>query len=126
VTSINSYLTDDLKVDMGEHYEVFAERAGGAWKRPGDQQQAFSGFLQTTGYLSQAAAANRDFRVFAATGYHDLTTTFYGVEYTFDHSRIAPDRLTLKNYFGGHMMYLNEKSLAELSTDIRAFIRGAK
>ncbi|HEY7216492.1 MAG TPA: hypothetical protein VIC28_17855 [Thermoanaerobaculia bacterium] len=70
------------------------------------------------------AAANGDFRVFAATGYHDLTTTFYGVEHTFNHSGIPRDRLTLKNYFGGHMMYLNEASLAALSADIRAFIRG--
>ena len=124
VTTINSYLTDELKVDMGESYEVFAERAGGAWKRPADQQRIFSGFLTTTDYLAQAAAANRDFRVFGATGYHDLTTTFYGVEHTFNHSGIPRDRLTLKNYFGGHMMYLNEASLAALSADIRAFIRG--
>jgi carboxypeptidase C (cathepsin A) len=111
---------------MGETYEVFAERAGGAWKRPADQQGSFSGFLDTTAYLAQAAATNRDFRIFAATGYHDLTTTFFGVEHTFNHSGIPRDRLTLKNYFGGHMMYLYEPSLAALSADIRAFIRGTK
>jgi carboxypeptidase C (cathepsin A) len=125
VTSINSYLTDELKVEMGESYEVFAEGAGAAWKRPADQQRAFSGFLQTTDYLAQAAATNRDFRVFVASGYHDLTTTFYGVEHTFQHSGIPRRRITLKNYFGGHMMYLHEASLAALSADIRAFIRGA-
>jgi len=124
VTTINSYLTDELKVDMGERYEVFAERAGGLWKRPADQERAFSGFLDTTAYLAQAAAANRDFRIFAATGLYDLTTTFYGVEHTFNHSGIPRDRITLKNYVGGHMMYLHEASLAALSADIRAFIRG--
>lgn len=123
VTAINSFLTDELKVDMGESYEVFAERAGGSWKRPAGQQSAFAGFLNTTSYLAQAAAANQDFRIFVASGYHDLTTTFFGVEHTFDHSGIARDRITLRNYFGGHMMYLHEPSLAALSADIRAFIR---
>lgn len=126
VTAINGYLTDDLKVEMGESYEVFAEGAGGVWKRPANQQRAFSGFLNTTEYLAQAAAANRDFRIFVASGYHDLTTTFYGVEHTFNHSGVPRDRITLKNYFGGHMMYLHEASLAALSADIRAFVRGAK
>lgn len=59
-----------------------------------------------------------------ASGYHDLTTTFFGVEHTFDHSGIARDRITLRNYFGGHMLYLHEPSLKALSSDIRAFIRG--
>lgn len=58
-----------------------------------------------------------------ASGYHDLTTTFFGVEHTFDHSGIDRDRITLRNYFGGHMMYLHEQSLKALSADIRAFIR---
>ncbi|HXU29036.1 MAG TPA: peptidase S10 [Thermoanaerobaculia bacterium] len=126
VSAINGYLTDDLKVDMGESYEVFQERAGGAWKRPAGDQNVFSGFLNTTGYLSQAAATNRDFRIFVAGGYYDLTTTFYGVEQTFNHSGIPKDRITLKTYEGGHMMYLREASLTALSADIRAFIRGGK
>lgn len=126
VSAINGYFTDDLKVDMGESYEVFQERAGGAWKRPANQQNVFSGFLDTTEYLSQAAATNRDFRIFVAGGYYDLTTTFYGVEQTFNHSGIPKDRITLKTYEGGHMMYLREASLAALSADVRAFIRGGK
>jgi carboxypeptidase C (cathepsin A) len=126
VTAINSYLTDELKVDMEGSYEVFAERAGGSWKRPANQQSVFSGFLETTSPLAQAAATNQDFRIFVASGYHDLTTTFFGVEHTFDHSGIDRNRITLRNYFGGHMMYLHEPSLKALSADIRAFIRGDK
>lgn len=126
VSAINGYLTDDLKVDMGASYEVFQERAGGAWKRPASDQNVFSGFLDTTRYLSQAVATNRDFRIFVAGGYYDLTTTFFGVEQTFNHSGIPKDRITLKTYEGGHMMYLREASLAALSADIRAFIRGGK
>jgi carboxypeptidase C (cathepsin A) len=125
VTAINSYLTDELKVEMGGAYEVFAEEAGRAWKRPASQQRVFSGFLDTTSYLAQAAATNHDFRVFVASGYHDLTTTFFGVEHTFDHSGIPKQRITLKNYLGGHMMYLHGPSLEALARDVRGFIGGS-
>lgn len=123
VTAINSYLGEELGVaGMDRPYQVFAQGTGAVWKRPQGQNHAFAGFLNTTSYLAAAAATNKDFRVFAASGYHDLTTTFFGVEYTFDHSRLDKDRITLRNYYGGHMMYLYEDSLAQLSADIRAFI----
>lgn len=123
VTGVNAYLTDELEVSgMEGDYEVFAAGAGGAWKRGRDQNHVFSGFLYTVPYVAQSAATNEDFRVFAASGYHDLTTTFFGVEHTFDHSGIDKARITLRNYFGGHMMYLHEPSLAALARDVRAFI----
>lgn len=37
---------------------------------------------------------------------------------------IDRNRITLRNYFGGHMMYLHEPSLKALSSNIRGFIRG--
>jgi carboxypeptidase C (cathepsin A) len=46
----------------------------------------------------------------------------YDIEYTFDHSGIDKDRITLRNYFGGHMMYLHDPSLEALVSDIGAFI----
>ena len=55
---------------------------------------------------------------------NDLTTTFFGVEHTFDHSGIDKSRITLRNYDGGHMMYLRDPSLEALSGDVRAFIEG--
>ncbi len=124
VTAINGYLTDDLEVDMGKAYDVFNAQVGGRWKRPASGQSVFSGFLETTEPLAQAAVINKDFRVFVASGLHDLTTTFFGVEYNFDHSGIPKDRITLRNYHGGHMMYLYQDSLAALAADLKAFLRG--
>ena len=53
---------------------------------------------------------------------HDLTTTFFGVEHTFDHSGIPEDRRTLRTYPGGHMMYLNEDARVQFLADVRDFI----
>jgi len=40
------------------------------------------------------------------------------------HSGIDPERITIENYPGGHMMYLHQPSLEALSEDIVAFIEG--
>ena len=121
-TSINSYLAGELEVSgMEDGYEVFVP-VGSTWKRGQNDRFVFSGFLHTTPNVAQCAATNRDFRVFVASGYHDLTTTFFGVEHTFDHSGIDKERITLRNYFGGHMMYLYEPSLEALAKDVRDFI----
>ncbi len=124
VTTINSYLSGDLKVKMERPYVVFSLEASGSWKRAGNNTSAFDGFLYTAQYLAQAAATNKDFRVFVASGLHDLATAFYATEYIFDHSGIPKDRVTLKNYFGGHMMYMYAPSSKQMAEDLRVFIQG--
>lgn len=124
VASINSYLSSELDVKIEEPYKVFSTEAGQSWKRAGDDNRAFSGYLNTTAYLAAAAATNKDFHVFVASGMHDLTTTFFGTEYVFEHSGIDKGRLTVKTYNGGHMMYLDDGSLQKLSDDIGAFMKG--
>jgi len=120
-TAMNDYLASDLEADFGSRYDLFDVQIPITWKRPQNDRWV-SGGLNVTEYLAAAAAANDDFRVFAATGYHDLVTSFFGVEHTFDHSGIPKDRITLRNYFGGHMMYLHDPSLEAMSADIKAFM----
>jgi carboxypeptidase C (cathepsin A) len=122
VAAVNAYLADDLEARFDERYKVFSIRAVASWKRGKAYQRLWSGWVYTTPWLAEAAAANPDFRIFVASGYHDLTTTFFGVEHTFDHSGIDRDRITVNNYDGGHMMYLRDASLEALSGDIREFI----
>lgn len=124
VTAINGYLGGPLELEMDRSYSVFNLDAAIGWKGPEENQGVFAGFLHVTAPLAQAAATNADFRVFVANGYHDLVTTFFGAEHTFDHSGIPRDRITQRNYHGGHMMYLYEPSLARLAADVRAFIGG--
>lgn len=124
-TVVNSYLSDELNVDVQEPYRAFSMQANQAWKRSKDGNRVFSGYLNTTNYLAQAAANNSGFRIFVASGYHDLTTTFFGARHVFDHSGINPSQVTLKNYDGGHMMYLDQPSRQQLSKDIADFVRSA-
>ena len=97
--------------------------ANQSWKRPDDGNHAFAGFVDVTGELAQGTKDNEALRIFSAGGYHDLTTSYFATEYMLRHSGIDADRLTIKNYPGGHMMYLYQPSLEALSNDIVAFIQ---
>jgi carboxypeptidase C (cathepsin A) len=123
VAALNSYLAAELNVKMDRPYVVFSEEAARSWKRAGEGNFVFAGFLNAMPYLTQAAATNRDFRIFAASGLYDLTTAYYGTRYIFDQSGIGKERLTLKTYAGGHMMYTVLPSLQQLSSDIGAFMK---
>jgi len=122
VATLNDYLSTELNVKIEQSYVVFSVEAAMGWKRAGDGNSVFAGFLNTTPYLARAAATNKDFRVFVASGMYDLTTAYYGTQYVFDHSGIGKGQLTLKTYHGGHMMYTYLPSLKQVSSDIGAFM----
>jgi carboxypeptidase C (cathepsin A) len=124
VATINDYLSRQLDVKIQQPYIALSVEANEAWRRAGNANGVFAGYLVTTDYLARAAATNKDFRIFAASGIHDLTTAYYGTQYVFEHSGIDKSQLTVKNYVGGHMMYMYLPSLQQLSEDIGAFMKG--
>lgn len=124
VATFQSYLANDLEVSIDERFLPQSGEANQVWKRPANGNNAFSGFVDVTYFLSQGTKDNEALRVFSAGGYHDLTTSFFATEYMLHHSGINPEQLVIKNYPGGHMMYLYQPSLEALSNDIVAFIQG--
>lgn len=125
VATFQSYLRNDLEVDLTRHFLPINTEANQRWKRPGNRNNAFAGYVDVTGQMAQGTKDNGALRVFSAGGYHDLTTSYFATEYMLRHSGIDPDRLTIESYEGGHMMYLYQPSLEALSNDIVAFIEGA-
>ena len=59
-------------------------------------------------------------------GYFDLATPFFATEYTMNHlGNNIPDfkeRVHMKYFNAGHMMYINNESLPEFKTEIANFI----
>jgi len=125
ISLFQGYLHDELGVDMERRYMPQNGEANGKWKRPANRRGAFAGFVDVTGALAQGTKDNEALRVFAAAGYDDLTTSYFATRYMLEHSGIDPARLTIKDYHGGHMMYLYRPSLEALSNDIVAFINAA-
>jgi carboxypeptidase C (cathepsin A) len=126
VSVFQAYLRNDLKVDVVRRYIGSNDEAGRHWKRPPGDADAFAGYVDVTAFLAQGTKDNEGLRVFSAAGYHDLPTSYFATEYMLRHSGIDPDRLTIRNYDGGHMMYLYQPSLQALSDDIVAFIGAGK
>jgi carboxypeptidase C (cathepsin A) len=124
VSLFQSYMRNDLGIDMDRHYFPQNGEANGKWKRPANRRGAFAGFVDVTAALAQGTKDNDALRVFSAAGYHDLITSYFANKYMLQHSGIDPKRLVIKDYPGGHMMYLYRPSEESLSNDIVAFIEG--
>jgi carboxypeptidase C (cathepsin A) len=126
LSTFQSYLKNDLGIELVKRYVAGNNEAGQKWKRPANGQGAFAGYVDVTANLAQGSRDNEALRIFAASGYEDLATTYFALRYTLEHARIDPKRLVIKAYEGGHMMYLYHPSLESLSNDIVAFIRSGK
>ncbi|MCR5372046.1 MAG: hypothetical protein K6E41_01095 [Solobacterium sp.] len=79
----------------------------------------------TTGeQLRNAMARRPGMRTFFANGWFDLCTEFGYVFHTMSHAGLPKDRTFVKGYSSGHMIYIGEDNIHELTSDIRDFING--
>jgi carboxypeptidase C (cathepsin A) len=78
--------------------------------------------------LREAMTKNPYLRVFAANGYYDLATPFFGTEYTLNHlgldAALRP-HITWGFYPSGHMIYLNDEARRAFKADLLRFYRDA-
>lgn len=127
VAGFRHYLQNELGViDMERPYEVMNGEAGGEWKRPENLDSSFSGYLDVAPILARGMANNPDFRLFVGNGYYDIATSFFAAEHNLARSTMPLDRITLRNYPAGHMMYVHEPSFEALAEDLANFIRAGQ
>jgi carboxypeptidase C (cathepsin A) len=78
--------------------------------------------------LRSAFAKNPYMKLFVASGYYDLATPYFAAEYTLRHMALDPSlrgNVTSTFYEAGHMMYIDQTSLAQLKRDAAAFVQNA-
>jgi carboxypeptidase C (cathepsin A) len=66
--------------------------------------------------------------VIVCNGFFDLATPLLATEYTFNHIALPEKQqsnIEMTYYKAGHMMYLHEPSLRQLSKDLHKFIDNA-
>jgi carboxypeptidase C (cathepsin A) len=120
--ALNAYVREELNFASDLPYEVLANLYE-TWDYSKHQNQ----FVNVAETLRGALAQNPHLRVIVANGYYDLATPYFATEYTFNHLQLDPTlraNITMTYYEAGHMMYVHEPSLAQLSQDLSAFIRG--
>ena len=75
--------------------------------------------------LRKAMAENPYLQLLVQSGYYDGATTYSAAKYTMgkiDPSGKLKNRMSIKGYRSGHMMYLRKEDLEKANDDLRAFI----
>lgn len=122
VAAFQQMVAGDLKVRMGRPYGAIVWKdllAAWDWKR--------SVVPQDQGFATDLAVAMRRtpaLQALVASGYYDLVTTSAAAEYSIEQAKLPADRVTLRRYASGHMLYLGDTAGA-FAADVRALIRRA-
>jgi carboxypeptidase C (cathepsin A) len=122
--TLNDYIRRELKFESDLPYEIINFQVNAGWKYKEHQNQ----YVYVTETLRKAMTMNPHLKVFVANGYYDLATPFLATNYTFNHLGVDPavqDNISTHYYEAGHMMYVHLESLAQLKTDLAAFVKSA-
>lgn len=120
--AFNNYVRTSLNYKSDAEYYILGGGVTG-WNWGNN-----NGYADTSTSLRSALAKNPYMKVFVACGYYDMATPYFAAEYTLAHLNLDPQQrrnIQLAYYEGGHMMYIDTKSLAQLKTDVSQFIAGA-
>ena len=120
--AIQTYMARDLGVLREERYNILSGEVFGGWNWLYGSSPRSQGLLNVSPFLAKAMRQNKDFRIFVANGYYDLATPFFATEYSMSRDDMDMDRITMKYYEAGHMMYIHHPSLTALAEDMREFI----
>ena len=121
VAGFKAYMSSTLGVESRREYVIMSGEAAQNWKPATSDFPAFGGYVDVAPALARGMADNPDLRVFIGNGYYDIATTFFGAEYNVRRSTMDRDRVTIRNYPAGHMMYVHHPTLSEMARDLKAF-----
>ena len=116
--AIDTYLRDTLRYRNASTY-VLLSSAIEHW----DFSHAGRTLPDTVPDLAAALAADPALRVLVLNGVYDLATPFHVTES--DLARIGSDRISVHNYAGGHMSFLDDATRPRQKADIVAFMSRA-
>jgi carboxypeptidase C (cathepsin A) len=128
VSQFNRYVHEDLHFTDDQPYlPVNYDEVNAAWNfsRDTNDPEVQSFLPNVIPDLARALTKNPTLRVFAANGWFDLASPFFGTELAIRHLGIAPElrsHVTLGYYPTGHIIYLNPQARHKLRADISSFI----
>ena len=123
VAAFHQMLADDLKVRMDRPYGAIVWKdllPSWNWNRGGvPEGQSFADDLAI------AMRRTGKLRLLVASGYYDLSTHSAPAEHSVAQANLPADRVSLKRYASGHMLYLGDTAQA-FADDVRTLIRQAQ
>jgi carboxypeptidase C (cathepsin A) len=118
--AINSHVRTTLGYANDLPYEILTGRV-----QPWSYKEFEGRSVSVVGKLSAAMRANPHLRVHVACGYHDGATPYFAAEQVIAQLPIPDelrDRIEVRYYEAGHMMYVHEPSRVRQSADLAAFV----
>jgi carboxypeptidase C (cathepsin A) len=117
-----AYAHDELRFETELGYHLLDAEVSRHWEWRDGHANSF-GSVGASEDLARALALHPKMRVLIAHGLTDLTTPYLASRYIVDHlpPKVTAERVTLKLYAGGHMMYLRTPSRRRLHDDAAAF-----
>lgn len=114
------YARNELAYETKEPYKLLNREVRSKWDfGTSPTRQGYAGVLDD---IQQARASNRALEVFIGTGYTDLITPYLMPTYLA--GQLPPLEgarpIEIKDYAGGHMLYLRPESRAALKADVEA------
>ena len=121
-----SYLHGELKFGQDKIYMISNRAAFPAWDWKHKIGESFPMPIANTGPdLAHALGYNPNLRILILNGVYDMATPILATEYMVSHLNVEKklsDRVEMKYYPAGHMMYVHEPSLKAFKADVGAFI----
>jgi len=111
--AMTGYAAESLGFKTDLTYELLADEVSAKW----DQRNDGSGGIDD---LRQMLALDPALHVLVAHGWFDVLTPFAVSRFLIDHLPVGRDRVTLKTYPGGHMLYIRASSRAAFAKDVSA------
>jgi carboxypeptidase C (cathepsin A) len=122
--SLNHYLAKELGVEMDRPYLTSNGAIGQKWKwRPVPEGRYWEpSMVNVAPQLGETMRRNPEMKIMVANGYYDLICPFFDAEYTFSRNGIDPEKVEMRYYEAGHMMYTHQPDFEKLIKDIRDFL----
>jgi carboxypeptidase C (cathepsin A) len=126
VATWNDYVRNELRFETEIPYGILSTKVNEEWNW--GSGTGGLGYLDVAKILHQAMSENKFLKVFIASGYYDLDTSYFATKYTVNHLGLDPslrNNITLAYYDAGHQMYTHLPSLKKLTADVSGFFRKA-
>lgn len=120
------YVTEELGYETDEEFKLLNRKISGRWDYGTSPTK--QGYVGAMDDIQDARAANKNLEVLIASGYTDLITPYPVPAYLV--GQLPPLKgakpIELRNYAGGHMLYLRAPSRLHLKQDAQAMYERAK
>ena len=118
--TLNDYVRGELSFGSDLPYEVLTSLYD-KWDYSSYQNR----YVNVAETLRDAMSKNPHLRVFVAQGIYDFATPYFASEHTLNHLELDSSlegNIVRHRFAAGHMMYVHERSLAELCGQLVAFV----